>query len=57
MHMEAFAFGHMALIALVVVIGLARVVAWILDWREYTATSPIRERAFVAQVRAEVSRG
>ncbi len=55
--METFAFGHIALIALAVVIGVARVVARVLDWRAHTASSRIREQAFVAQVHAEHRNG
>lgn len=54
--MSAFAFGHIALIAIGVSIALARIVAWILDWRAHTATAHMREQAVVAQVRAEVTR-
>ncbi|WP_343650853.1 hypothetical protein [Stenotrophomonas sp.] len=52
--MEAVAFGYVAMIALAVIIGAARIVAWVLDWRAHTATARIREQAFVAQSRAEV---
>ena len=52
--MEAFAFGHMALIAIGTSVAVARVVAWILDRREHTASAQIREQAFVAQASADL---
>jgi len=55
MHMEAFAFGHMALIAIGTSVAVARVVAWILDRREHTASAQIREQAFVAQASADLA--
>ncbi len=54
--MDAFAFGHIAMIAIAVCIAVARIVAWILDWRAHTATSRVREQAFVAQVTSGVRR-
>jgi len=53
--MDAFAFGHMALIAIGTSIAVARVVAWILDWRSRTANAQIREQAFVAQASADLA--
>lgn len=40
--------------ALSVFIGLARLVAWVIDRREEQGTKAIRDAAFVAQARAEV---
>ncbi|WP_367382302.1 hypothetical protein [Stenotrophomonas cyclobalanopsidis] len=53
--MDAFAFGHIAIIAIAVCIAVARIVAWILDWRAHTACAQIREQAFVAQASADLA--
>lgn len=53
--MEAFAFGHMALIAIGTSIAVARVIAWILDRRAHTASAQIRQQAFVAQASADLA--
>ncbi len=53
--MSAFAFGHMAMIALAVMIAAFRIFSWISAWRAHTATAHIREQAFVAQARSEAA--
>ncbi|WP_313178519.1 hypothetical protein [Stenotrophomonas sp.] len=53
--MTAFAFGHIALIAIGVSIAVARVVAWLLDRRAHTANAQIREQAFVTQASADLA--
>lgn len=53
MHGYMFAVGAAA--ALVVVVGLARLAAWVIDRREEQGTKAIRDAALVAQARAEVS--
>jgi hypothetical protein len=40
--------------ALSVIVGIARLAAWVIDRREEQGTKAIREAAFVAQARAEV---
>jgi len=50
-------FAVAAVAALIVVIGIARLVAWGIDRREEQGTKAIRDAAFVAQASAEVRRG
>lgn len=52
--MHGYMFAVVAAAALVVVIGIARLAAWVIDRREEQGTKAIRDAAFVAQARAEV---
>jgi len=52
--MEGLMFTVAVVAAACVLIGLARLVAWVLDRREEEQTRLIRDAAFVAQVSAEV---
>jgi len=47
-------FALAAVAALSVVIGIARLIAWVIDRREEQGTKAIRDAALVAQARAEV---
>lgn len=53
--MHGYMFAVVAAAALVVVIGIARLAAWVIDRREEQGTKAIRDAAFVAQARAEIS--
>ncbi len=52
--MEGLMFTVAVVAAACVLIGLARLGAWVLDRREQDKTRLIRDAAFVAQVSAEV---
>lgn len=49
-----FAFSLLAAIA-AVSIGCVRIVSWLLDRRDYTASQQLREATFVAEARAELA--
>ncbi|WP_142805962.1 hypothetical protein [Stenotrophomonas maltophilia] len=36
-------------------IGCAKLVSWLLDWRDFTASQQSREAAFVAKARADLA--
>jgi hypothetical protein len=52
--MHGYMFAVVAAAALVVVVGTARLVAWVIDRKEEQGTKAIRDAALVAQARAEV---
>jgi hypothetical protein len=52
--MEGLMFTVAVVAAACVLIGLARLGAWVLDRREADETSAIRDAAFVAQAASEV---
>ncbi|WP_329772053.1 hypothetical protein [Stenotrophomonas maltophilia] len=54
MNAPLFAFALIGAIA-AVSIGCAKLVSWLLDRRDYTASQQSREAAFVAQARAELA--
>ncbi len=54
--MDASAFGTAALAALVAIIGLARIAAWVLDRRAHTAEQEAVKARMVAQALVEVRR-
>jgi len=54
--MEGLMFTVAVVAAACVLIGLARLGAWVLDRREEDKTRVIRDAAFVARVSAEVRR-
>lgn len=51
--MHGYMFAVVAAAALVVVIGIARLAAWVIDRREEQGTKAIRDAAFEARARAE----
>lgn len=51
--MHGYMFAVVAAAALVVVVGIARVAAWVIDRREEQGTKAIRDAMRVAQARAE----
>lgn len=53
--MHGYMFAVAAVSALCVVIGIARLVAWVIDRREEQGTKAIRDAAIVAQARAEIA--
>lgn len=54
--MEGLMFTVAITAAACVLIGIARLVAWVIDRREEDKTRVIRDAAFVAQARAELRR-
>jgi len=52
--MEGLMFTVAVVAAACVLIGLARLAAWVIDRREEDRTRVIRDAAYVAQARAEV---
>lgn len=55
--MHGLMFTLAALAGAFLLIGVARITAWVLDRRIDTAIRPIRDAVFVAQASAEIRRG